>query len=638
LSNDSKKAEDYLKMKPISKTVLIGLDAAVSSLVENYLTEGMMPNLKSLIQRGGYTRARSVFPGVTPINWATIATGAYPGTHGITDFAVLDPHDPLDGGRDGFTSTAYHAETLWQAACREGYHAATLNFPGAEKSQHANHLWIAGRGSPAARTEYAISNTNCFASKPYDAQLRDSIPIELNGLAGTIQLRPMMGEGDGLTLKFKIETGASSGKGVRVFTVDGQEITFLKYQQPSPWLWGEFQVDHKKKNGSYRLELTHFNDRQPAIAIYVSQITCPTDICSKPDMGKKLVSELGPFLGYCGGRGVDRGWCSPQHMVDEGRYKGSWLAKAARQLISTYHYDLVLLKWHLLDHIEHSFWGGMDPASPFFEPKFERIFTSLIKDSYRAADELIGELLPLLDEGVTLVVVGDHGHLPHLKAVSINNLLAQSGLIKLMPGSDDPPEVDWNQTQVYGGPALGHIWINRQGQRPNGIVAESDVEPVCQRVIDLLLNLRDPQNGEQPIEKVFRKEEARKIGLWGDRVGDIVYWMKPGYSGDFNWSPLSRSEDIVVPLNGHNHSQADFGERKFIADKFQSVHGCGDPSASLGMGTEETILAMAGPQIRVGKNLSSIPNLTATAPTLCAASGLPMPNKSEGEILAEWIK
>ena len=625
-------------MKPISKTILIGLDAAVASLVEKYLTEGWMPNLNALIQRGTFTRARALFPGVTPINWATIATGAYPGTHGITDFTVLDPHDPLDGGRDGFASTSYQAETLWQAACRQGYRAATLNFPGAEKSMHVNHLWIAGRGSPAARNDYAISNANCYASESYDAQLRDSIPIDLKGAEGKIQLKPTIAEGEGLTLNIKIETGASSAKGVRVFSAERKEITFLKYQQPSPWLWGEFQVDHKKKLCSYKLELTHFNDRLPAIAIYVSQITCPNDICSVPEAGKKLVNNIGPFLGYCGGRGVDRGWCSPQHMVDEGRYKGSWLGRAARELITKDGYDLVLLKWHLLDHVQHSFWGGMDPASPYYEPKFERIFTSLIKESYCAADELIGGLQPLLDEGITLVVVGDHGHLPHLKAVSINNLLAQSGLIKIKPGPNNPPDVDWNHTKAYGGPALGHIWINRQGKRPDGIVAESDVEPLRQQVIDLLRGLRDPQNGEHVLAQVFRKEEARKIGLWGDRVGDILYWMKPGYSGDFNWSPLSCSAEIVVPLGGKSESQADFGERKFIADKFQSVHGCGDPSASLGLGTEETILAMAGPRVKVGVKLPSVPNLTVTAPTLCAVSGLPLPANSEGDILAEWIK
>ena len=250
---------------------------------------------------------------------------------------------------------------------------------------------------------------------------------------------------------------------------------------------------------------------------------------------------------------------------------------------------------------------------------------------------MIGELLPLLDEGINLVVVGDHGHLPHLKAVSINNLLARAGLIKMKPGTENPPEVDWQQTSVFGGPVMGHIWVNQIGKRPAGIVNKSELEPLCQKVITLLLELRDPQTGEKVITRVFRKEEARSIGLWGDRVGDILYWMKPGYSGNSNWSPLSRDLEMVIPLIGRSVSLAEYGEGKLIADKFQSVHGCGDPSANLGLGSEETIFAMAGPAIKAGSKLGSIPNLTSVAPTLCAASGLPLPKKNEGTELEDWF-
>ena len=43
--------------------------------VDRYLQAGVMPNLSRLVARGALTRARSVFPGVTPINWATVSTG-----------------------------------------------------------------------------------------------------------------------------------------------------------------------------------------------------------------------------------------------------------------------------------------------------------------------------------------------------------------------------------------------------------------------------------------------------------------------------------------------------------------------------------------------------------------------------------
>ena len=127
------------------------------------------------------------------------------------------------------------------------------------------------------------------------------------------------------------------------------------------------------------------------------------------------------------------------------------------------------------------------------------------------------------------------------------------------------------------------------------------------------------------------------MGLWGDRVGDVVYWMTPGYSGDFNWSPLSADGTLVYDLRAAHDMTAEYGEGKFIAHKFQSVHGCGDPAAALGRGTEEGILAMAGAGIRSGARLGAIPDLTSVTPTLCRATGLPTPAQAEGAVLEPWL-
>jgi len=143
-------------MKQPPKVIVIGLSGATATLMEKYLQAGRLPNLDALVKRGAYTRVRAPFPGTTPVGWATVSTGAYPGTHGITGSVVLDAHDALDGGQDGFSLVSYQAETLWQAANRAGFKAATLNFPGADASGHANHVWIAGRGLPAEHLEYAI--------------------------------------------------------------------------------------------------------------------------------------------------------------------------------------------------------------------------------------------------------------------------------------------------------------------------------------------------------------------------------------------------------------------------------------------------------------------------------------------------
>ncbi|MCL4424737.1 MAG: alkaline phosphatase family protein, partial [Firmicutes bacterium] len=112
------------------KAILIGLDAAVPTLLEEYVRDGHLPNISRLLALGSYARAHSVFPGITPVNWATIATGAYPGTHGITDFLIHESGEPLDSFRNAFRSNELKAETLWQTAERNGLKVATINFPG----------------------------------------------------------------------------------------------------------------------------------------------------------------------------------------------------------------------------------------------------------------------------------------------------------------------------------------------------------------------------------------------------------------------------------------------------------------------------------------------------------------------------
>lgn len=616
-------------------TILIGLDAVVASLFEKYIEAGKLPNTKKMIERGAYACVKALFPGVTPINWATIATGAHPGTHGITDFAVLDPGDPLDGGRDGFKRSSYQAETIWEAAWKEGKKCATLDFPGADTRQHENHLWIAERGSPAGFTPYAVRNLGCLATA--DLDLRDAEILKHKAGKFSAELKPSYVPGSGPRLTFEIVNDQQGNLGVSVEGIENQTTLILFPNQPSPWLWSQFTLDGKQKLASYRLELTHFQPQKKSFAVVVSQVCVPEDVVDPSQIGKQLVERLGPYIGYDGARGLDRGWCDAHHMVADGRYKGLWQAGAAKMLVEEQGYDLVMLKWHLIDHIQHSFWGGIDPLSPWYNRVDNALSERVILESYQAADEMIGMLLPLLDKGVTLGIVSDHGHLPHLKAVNWNNLFVQDNLIQLLPGEENPPKIDWMKSKVFGAPALGHIWVNMKNRQPQGCVDPQDYEMVRQRVIELMENLVDPETNQKVVDKVFRHEDARLMGLWGDRTGDIVYWMKPGYSGDFNWCPISREGNVVEELLEERPDFADYGEGKFIADKFQSVHGCGDPAAQLGIGTEEAVFALAGPSIRSDAELKDIPDLTCVVPSLCAAAGLPFPEQNEGEALVEWL-
>lgn len=78
------------------RAVIIGLDAAIPGLTRKWMAQGELPHLKALAERGVSLDLLPPFPTLTPANWSCIATGAWPGTLGISGYQVHHPGDPLD--------------------------------------------------------------------------------------------------------------------------------------------------------------------------------------------------------------------------------------------------------------------------------------------------------------------------------------------------------------------------------------------------------------------------------------------------------------------------------------------------------------------------------------------------------------
>ena len=627
------------------KVVLVGLDAAVASLVEEYLAAGDMPHLAELRKRGAYTRLHSVFPGVTPVNWASVATGAFPGTHGITDFLVLEPGHALDSGTNAFLSSTRQAETLWEAANKAGLSTATLNFPGAWPQTTEDNYWVAGLGSPASRSPFEIRPSACLATPALIAELRDATPVAvlaggegkvISAQAHLLPDKDTQGSGPDLDLYTARNTAGEAGIFIKLSGV--QDWQFIASGQWSTWFTADFIVDTLSLPGTIRFKLVHLSEDLREFALYCSQVMSPATFALPSLVGQALCSELGPFIENCGARGFDRGWVDLDTYLEEGAYKGMWLAKAARLLIEEHDREAVFFKWHFLDHIQHSIWGHFDPLSAFYNPQAVQPYEDAMRRSYQIADAMIGELLSLVNAGVTLVVVSDHGHTPHLRAMSINNLLAEHGLIAWQANAAGAAEINWSQTKAFGGPALGHIRINRLGRDPQGIVPPQDYELLRQQIIQLLLQYQDEDTGQFPVAAALTKENAVSLGLWGDRVGDVVYLMRAGYTGDFNWSPLTPDGEVIAVIEPGLVTEADYGQGKFIATKFQSAHGCGFPSVALGRGTEEAVLFIAGADIRAGITHHRHAIMVDITPTIAASTRLPLPANNEGRVLHEFLK
>ena len=129
--------------------LLIVLDG----LRPDYVTPELMPNLHALGARGVvFTDHHAVYPTVTRVNAASIATGAYPETHGLLGNSVFFPD--VDDTR--FLSTGERANLL-RIESAEGGRLLTATTLG-ERLEHAGlRLLVASAGSSGS--SYLLNHT-----------------------------------------------------------------------------------------------------------------------------------------------------------------------------------------------------------------------------------------------------------------------------------------------------------------------------------------------------------------------------------------------------------------------------------------------------------------------------------------------
>jgi len=77
------------------KMVILGFDGMDPDLVERWVQEGRLPNIKRLMEQGGLHSLATTHSAESPTAWASFATGVNPGKHNIYDFLVRDTNTYL---------------------------------------------------------------------------------------------------------------------------------------------------------------------------------------------------------------------------------------------------------------------------------------------------------------------------------------------------------------------------------------------------------------------------------------------------------------------------------------------------------------------------------------------------------------
>ena len=121
-----------MKREPKGKFIIVGVDGMDASLCKKFLDEGKMPNVKKLLEHGSAREdlvMLGALPTITPPQWTTLATGAYPGTHGITCFWNQHP-EKLDTLVYSLDSRNCRAEQLWNVTAEAGLNTLVWHWPG----------------------------------------------------------------------------------------------------------------------------------------------------------------------------------------------------------------------------------------------------------------------------------------------------------------------------------------------------------------------------------------------------------------------------------------------------------------------------------------------------------------------------
>src|SRR5262245_43370234 len=123
------------------------MDGMNLPLLRRFAAEGVLPTFAALMARGSTNRLLPSIPAWTPTNWATMATGAPPGTHGLGGWSVRRKTDPWGAPRaDAWSSEAMAAEAIWDVFDALGRRSVVSFYPSGSWPGRLRHGTVLAAG------------------------------------------------------------------------------------------------------------------------------------------------------------------------------------------------------------------------------------------------------------------------------------------------------------------------------------------------------------------------------------------------------------------------------------------------------------------------------------------------------------
>lgn len=607
--------------------------------------QGKLPNIKRMMDNGAYGYCIPVYPSHTPVNFATLLTGAYPKTHGVADGPMHIEGRPLDRvAIGGFSSVAKKVPPIWINMEENNKKVVLLSIVGSTPPELDEGITIRGRwggwgadfhalnfqskGDLSERREQGRSSRLFFfgpeltryvdlkqASAWKNVPISYSMPLEAE----------MQGWGTSIFAYIYDSTDNHKINYDRIiFSLDKENvIADLNEGEWSQWSpiqlkWQDHDVDSDVKIKIIKLKIDKL-DNNGFFRIRCFYNNLNRFITKPPEASDELVKNVGPMVDFVDNFPPQLIYYpeDKQTFLEEADMSFEWHTKAARFIFEEYQPDVFIHDIYTPNQMLSSRWwlGYIDPVSKRYREVSKRQRKGLwreVLDMYKKLDDIIGEYLKNADESTLIVLSSDHGMAPLNKWVKLNNLFAKEGLLKFTINEETgEPIIDWDNSQVIY-LKMDNIYVHPGGLGGNWTRASGpEYEKLRDRVIRMLYDLKD-EDGERPVAVVVKWEDVENfLDLPQDRVGDLIIANEAG----FGWNEEMSSDLAIftIPLKT--------GYKQAIL-----------PKETKSMWTPFIIM---GPGVKKNYELKQPIQMVDQYPTIMRLMGMEIPDFVEGRSLEE---
>jgi len=651
-----------MKLNKAKRAVVIGLDGADPLLVEKLIDQGKLPNIKRFKELGVTTENMSMFgvhPTITPPNWASLATGAYPGTHGLTCFWNHNQGDDLTKLRHGFNSELCEAEYIWDAASKKNKKTIIFNYPtGFPPTSSDNLIVIDGTGInvngrsladhermyECIRGEFSIieipydidstgiacstvkqsettKNFEIAASSPGGRKTRNLAEKRIETAAQKkidICKTPIkVSSGwkfeklDALEISLPVNGGKEYRFGLLLCNDgvydtleiysdkdDNNPLGCIRVGQWSDWIYDTFKTDNEVIKVAYKLKLLELAEDGSKLKLYYNApVNLDDDNWFYPkNIGKEIYNAVGPM--------VYQSYSADDYlMLEVMEQLYDWYGKAVQYLANNHEWDLLYLHVHALDSANHNY------ANKILEEHGGdyNYFKEILTNYYQISDNFVGQILELFNDETLMFIVSDHGGMSKEAGCEtpligdpwdVGGKLLEDLSYLVVKNGESNPEIDWEKTKAIG-QRSGYVYVNLKGREPHGSVYPEEYDQLVEKIIDDLLTYKDPKNGRRPFALALRKEDMPILGLYGEHVGDIYFTFNPSWA---------------------------------------RVHGTSLTTSTYKGTSVGCLFMMAGAGVKKNTVINRKVKIVDIVPTISYLMGIPAPKHTEGAIIYQGLE